>query len=245
MTKFHDIPYLLLVEDVIKTGHHKTDRTGTGTISTFSKQMRFDLSDGSIPLLTTKKMHVRSIIQEILWYLKGRTNTQYLTDNKVTIWDEWADTDGNLGPIYGSMWRHWPIYEKHPIVEVPIKTFAGIDLPFSPPDDSEHYKPKFLTEGCLGIIKHKPSYYKKAFELWILLLQEQNKRKKFPKNTKNFTFLDQSWRCFANFLRDITELPHFHSWLENNKDYMLTRNYYASKCWGRNTCIFVKKQQHE
>lgn len=110
-------PYEDLLRDTFEHGVHKTDRTGTGTRSVFGRQLRYDLSKG-FPLITTKRVHFKSIAVELLWFLRGESNVQFLRDNGVTIWDEWADAAGELGPVYGVQWRSWPTPSGGPIDQI-------------------------------------------------------------------------------------------------------------------------------
>jgi len=128
MKQYHD-----LMRHVMETGTDKSDRTGTGTRSVFGYQMRFDLSEG-FPVVTTKKLHLRSIIHELLWFLKGDSNIKYLKDNGVSIWDEWADETGELGPVYGVQWRSWPTADGKKIDQI-VKLIEGIK---NNPDSRRH-----------------------------------------------------------------------------------------------------------
>jgi len=122
--------YLDLMRDVLANGERRTDRTGTGTISVFGRQARYDLREG-FPCLTTKKLHLRSIIHELLWFLRGETNTRYLKENGVTIWDEWEDAEGELGPIYGKQWRAWPTPEGRTIDQIRLLIDGLLGDPYS------------------------------------------------------------------------------------------------------------------
>lgn len=123
--------YLDLLRKVLEKGEKKEDRTGTGTLSVFGHQSRYDLAKG-FPLLTTKKVHLKSIVHELLWFLKGDTNLKYLHENQVSIWDEWADADGNLGPVYGYQWRHWGKTKEQAGIDQISKLIEGLKSnPFS------------------------------------------------------------------------------------------------------------------
>lgn len=155
MNQQHDEGYLRLLFNVYKHGVQKTDRTGTGTRSIFSRQLRFDLSDGTIPLLTTKKMHTKSIIHEILWYLSGNTNVKYLQDNGVRIWNEWADDNGDLGPVYGAMWRKWP-----------VAAGAAIDWLTDPPTPFIKYEYVDQIANVINSLKNNPDDRRMLVSAW-------------------------------------------------------------------------------
>ncbi len=151
--------YLELLDHVMKTGVHKSDRTGTGTISVFGYQMRFNLEEG-FPVMTTKKLHLRSIIHELLWFLKGETNLSYLHENKVTIWDEWADANGELGPVYGYQWRSWPAADGRKIDQI-----AGVIKSIKEHPDSRRHLVSAWNVGDLDKMALPPCHI--IFHFWV------------------------------------------------------------------------------
>ena len=141
--------YLQFLKDILDKGSRKGDRTGTGTISLFGYQMRFDLSQG-FPLVTTKKLHLRSIIHELLWFLNGDTNIGYLNENGVSIWDEWADENGNLGPVYGAQWRNWATLDGKHIDQIALLLDDLRDRPDSRRHIISAWNPAVLPDETLS-----------------------------------------------------------------------------------------------
>lgn len=311
--KYHDLPYLDLVKDVMDNGVRKENRTGMDTFAVFSRQLRFDLSDGSIPLLTTKKMHTRSILYELLWYLRGDSNIRYLQENGVSIWDEWSSPEGHLNNVYGAQWRRWENSNwLSSVVEIELKPQAGVDRPFVIPntkklvvdkknaddlvgnfysnnDEDEFlvikkvssigsnnsryliqftqthsvvecnrpnlkrgqvrdpYKKTIYNEGCVGVYKEKPKYYTAAYNLWYNMM-----RRCYDTNLPEYhlyggagIFVDSEWRCFANFMRDIHQLPWFNRWKEDTGNYDLDKDYYGANCYSKETCIFLPSNYNQ
>ena len=151
-----DRAYQDLVANILNYGIERTDRTGTGTIGLPFQQMRFDLTENKIPLLTTKKMFTRGIIHEILWYLQGSTNIKYLVDNDVHIWDEWADENGELGPVYGAQWRNWKVYD---FIEGHAEGYEWVD-------DGYHVKGIDQIAQCVNKLRTNPTDRRIIVSAW-------------------------------------------------------------------------------
>lgn len=310
--KFHDIPYLSLVKDVLANGRISGNRTAEPARSVFARQMRFDVSHGSIPMLTSKKMFTRGTIVELLdLFVAGEQNIRPIQDQKVHIWDEWASPEGHLNKVYGAQWRKWenPNWKRQ-VTEVAIRC-GGLDAAFEPPtpvtpeiiitDDltdktfknasgdtfkvltkvkpnpgdknssyvvqftetnsivtamrpnvrqgqvKDPYQKTVFNQGCIGVYGEYHHYTKEAYNLWYNMMR----RCYDPSHAMYYiyggqgVYVEQQWRCFANFLRDIHSLVNFTTWMEAPNKYCLDKDYYGSKVYGKNTCVFLPNEYNQ
>jgi thymidylate synthase len=198
-TTFHDYQYLDLMSNVRNYGRLKTDRTGTGTTSVFGREMRFDIRHGVIPVLTTKKMHWPSLIHEIIWYLSGTGNIKYLQENGVRIWNEWADENGDLGPVYGYQWRNWPTVEYEEwdnpadeplfyIKEGSIDQIAEVINTLKTNPDSRRIMVNAWNVGQLAEMKLPPCHY--TFQFYTEEMTQEERIEWFRKENPDLTHDD-------------------------------------------------------
>lgn len=226
-----DEVYLSLLKQILKDGQSKTDRTGVGTKAIFGAQLRFNLQDG-FPLLTTKKVHFKSVLHELLWFLKGMGNIQYLKDNRVSIWDEWADDKGNLGPVYGVQWRKWTSVD---LIEPNIGTPIHVD---------SQYPPTVVGVGYLG--NYENNYIAKLLrQTWQNMLDRC-----YNKNHIGYhlyggqgVFVDHRWHSFENFIKDASNLENWFLKKEFPDLYSLDKDIKASNFYSPETCIWSSSEE--
>lgn len=305
MSEFH---YLSIMSKLIRRGDYREGRNG-GVYSLFGEQTKFHLEDG-FPLLTTKKVHFKSIVVELLWFLRGDTNIKYLHDHGVTIWDEWADENGTTNKIYGYQWRKWSSSNWQTKVALVKKrdTNNHINLPFSLSTDRptivdcndplvgtmvqnnkgksgliykknnkgknssyavwfndtggtvEVLRPNLkrgqfkdpmekttFGEGCLGYIKDRPSYYNSAYNLWRNMMARcyDSNLPEYALYGGSGIFVHREWRCFSNFLSDITQISGFDRWRESPNSYDLDKDYFCGDSYGPETCIFLPSKYNQ
>ncbi len=241
----HDEQYLALIEDVLTNGIKKTDRTGTGTIAVNSRQMRFDLSDGSIPLLTTKKMFTRGMIHEILWYFRGLTNIKYLVDNNVHIWDEWVPF-----AEYGSARNFFDdvleielrpeLYEGN-LKSNQASTLDGVKGRYTPTVGGIGFlgSPKFDSED--QVLRNR------LFTTWSKMIDRC-----YNTNHDKFAFYGgagvtvcERWHDFSAFVQDVTKLPGYSLWKDNPSEYQLDKDYFGGQQYSPRHCVFLSRRDNK
>lgn len=227
-------PYEELLDDILRNGTFRGDRTGTGTLSVFGRSMRWDLSEG-FPLITTKKVAWKAVRGELLWFLHGDTNIKWLQDNNIHIWDEWAAEDGSLGPVYGSQWRHCPSYNSKELVEIPVRKDEYADFVHDEPHNLEG-----STVGFVGTLDREK--YHRIFTLWSNMMHNfYGNELSFHSDIHGGESVSPVWWSFDRFVDTVTSLPGYSQWCVDDS-MMLTPHYYGSDVFSPSTCVFLKKK---
>lgn len=299
--------YLNLLKEVSRDGDMKEDRTGTGTKSLFGKTMEFDLSSGQIPLLTTKRVYWKGVIEELLWFIRGRTDNGYLNERKVNIWNEWGDDNNHLKNIYGKQWRRWecdseevvlvkipefdddyiePIVDEYPINTKIDNEFIGntfthpiygpylvCDILDEKGKKNKKYIVQFKNSG--GIVAAQMSniknhevkdpmhknifgvgymgndiktlkYNEVLYTLWrnMIVRCYNSNDPSFKKYGARGVLVSEEWKCFSNFVKTISNVPYYEKWLKNPSGYHLDKDYFGTKIYSQNTCIFLPKEEN-
>lgn len=240
MTQYHDNEYLALVRDVLENGTVKTDRTGTGTISVMSRQMRFDLSDGSIPLLTTKKMFTRGIIKEIEWYFKGLTNIKFLLDSNVHIWDEWVPFI-EYNPPHNFDADILELKKREYLYEGNIKARTG---------DESRYTPTTCGIGFLGQYPYdwvEQKQRTRLHNIWSKIMERC-----YNKDHDKFAFYGgagvtvcERWHDFSAFAIDVQKLPNYWLWNVEGSDYQLDKDFFGGNQYSPEHCVFLPQRDNK
>lgn len=227
-----DETYHKLLEEILQDGEDRGDRTGTGTRSLFGRSMSFDMRYGEFPLLTTKKVWWKGIVEELLWFLRGETNNNKLEDRGVSIWREWAGDDGYLGPVYGRQWREW---ETHKIV-----TPAYYDQPKIKLDDN-----KVAGIGYGGEIRSQSPIHTKLYSIWNEMLHRcyNSDRKHYKDYGGRGVFVSKDWHDFNKFCVDVKNLPRWELKLEYWDEYELDKDFYNTNMYSKDTCLWLSRKE--
>lgn len=225
-----------LLKTVLEKGASKGDRTGTGTISSFGHQMKFDLSEG-FPLITTKKVYTRAIIGELLWFLAGDTKNSNLSEQKIRIWNEWQNNDGTIGPGYSAQWRAW-YAPSDKIIQVSKREDIHKDFVYEVSEedkDKSTFNPSVYSVGFLG--KEVPDVDQRIKQLWLNIMEECYRNVLFADD--NAATVSPIWHSFEMFAKTINTVPGYHEWSMYG-GYSLDVEYFGSNVYGPHTSVFLK-----